>query len=208
MESRFWIALVFGLIVTGLSLMAAWDTGGRVYYLTYERIRTDFALQAIDEKVNAYRMKHGVLPRSLKQAGFVETDNGSNSSAVDGWRHPFAYSVRGNQYFIVSYGRDGKPGGVGIDYDLSNVKPHPPEAFMTFPQFLAQPGYERMIGVCFISGILTFFIGWNIIKPKDSDKPASLKTDAKVLVIKLAAILLPTLFITFIMIQLHVPSGH
>jgi general secretion pathway protein G len=41
----------------------------------------------------------------------------------DPWGHPYQYQcpgTDGRNYDIISYGRDGKPGGVGFDADISN----------------------------------------------------------------------------------------
>jgi len=41
---------------------------------------------------------------------------------LDPWGHPYVYRSPGTHgdYDIISYGRDGKPGGVGEDADLTN----------------------------------------------------------------------------------------
>ena len=37
---------------------------------------------------------------------------------VDPWGHPYTYTLDGNAFTITSLGRDGKPGGTGVDADL------------------------------------------------------------------------------------------
>jgi general secretion pathway protein G len=37
----------------------------------------------------------------------------------DPWGHPYAYAAEGGSYTISSLGKDGKPGGEGIDADLT-----------------------------------------------------------------------------------------
>lgn len=38
---------------------------------------------------------------------------------ADPWGHPYVYSVAGGAYTITSLGKDGKPGGEGVDADIS-----------------------------------------------------------------------------------------
>ena len=41
---------------------------------------------------------------------------------VDPWSHPYVYKspgATGNGFDLMSYGKDGKPGGEGLDADLA-----------------------------------------------------------------------------------------
>ena len=40
----------------------------------------------------------------------------------DPWDHPYNYRTRGERYKLLSYGRDGTPGGMGEDADISPRK--------------------------------------------------------------------------------------
>ena len=44
------------------------------------------------------------------------------SIPIDPWDHPYLYKVPGEKgdYDLISYGKDGKPGGTGEDADISN----------------------------------------------------------------------------------------
>src|SRR6185369_4373257 len=39
---------------------------------------------------------------------------------IDPWWRPYVYTVSENQFQVLSYGADGKPGGKRFDADLSN----------------------------------------------------------------------------------------
>jgi hypothetical protein len=72
------------------------------------------------------------LPKSLEevrgalslQAGFQWDEKGR---PLDGWGRPFLYSTDGAKFVITSLGRDGKPGGLGLDCDLSTTNTWPAE---------------------------------------------------------------------------------
>ncbi len=56
------------------------------------------------------------LPRYDPDGYMDETDN----VPEDPWHNPYAYLSDGRRFEIVSYGRDGQPGGEGDDADLSS----------------------------------------------------------------------------------------
>ena len=103
---------------------------------------------------------------------------------LDWWGQPLHYWTDGTHYRITSCGYDGKPGGVGLDYDLTSEdlptyqaskERHkrarlPQDTRPTFAQFLSdrrQPhraGSGRMMAlISVLAGIVTFFLAfWTI----------------------------------------------
>ncbi len=65
-----------------------------------------------------HRPTVGVLPRHWKEGGYLP------KVPKDPWDRPFLYLCPGadrmRDYDLVSYGADGKPGGVGNDADLES----------------------------------------------------------------------------------------
>jgi len=58
-------------------------------------------------------LKFGAYPLSLDDLNEAESREGieGKSQNLDGWKRPFLYQSNGTNYLIMSYGRDGKPGG-------------------------------------------------------------------------------------------------
>ena len=59
------------------------------------------------------------IPRKFPQDPYL------NRTPADGWGNPFIYLVPGTggrSYEIISYGRDGEPGGEGEDADISSLQ--------------------------------------------------------------------------------------
>lgn len=52
------------------------------------------------------------LPATFPDGGYVST------MPQDPWGKPYAYESNGSSYSITSLGRDGKPGGEGVDADI------------------------------------------------------------------------------------------
>lgn len=143
------------------------------------------------------------LPRLLSELRSLpgQTEQGE---VLDGWKHPFAYSVTGTNCTILSYGRDGKPGGFGLDCDLSNQGLRPPESLITLKQFLFEmPEVRGMIFASAMAGMLTVILSFFIIRPKDF-----IGGGTPHMVFKLVITLLAALLVASVMTALHIPSGH
>jgi hypothetical protein len=154
---RLTIAGVVGLLVTAVALSTV---RSGAYYIGHPQYFTRKRIKNIETAIAQYRQKTHSLPRSLKQlltlpdAQFpIEPDG----TVRDYWNHAFVYSLQGNSYHLVSYGRDGKPEGIGLDCDLSNTNPDPPEAEPTFLQLLFHPLSQGMVVTSLICGALTFW---------------------------------------------------
>jgi general secretion pathway protein G len=95
-------------------------------------------LDALDKAISAYRLDTGHLPSP--EAGLSAlVDRPANDPGwagpylqkavpLDPWRHPYFYRVPGDgahEYELGSLGRDGRPGGTGLDADLSIWTPNP-----------------------------------------------------------------------------------
>ncbi|MBN3725616.1 type II secretion system major pseudopilin GspG [Burkholderia sp. Ac-20379] len=96
--------------------------------VTVARAQIDVLTKAIDN----YRIDVGRFPTTeeglqalvVKPAG-ADRWNGpylKKDVPLDPWGHPYVYQVPGTKgdYAVISYGRDGQPGGSGEDADLSS----------------------------------------------------------------------------------------
>jgi len=152
---------------------------------------TQHDLRHYDETIIAYTKKFGCPPRRLSDLYEQEI--------LDGWQRPFLYWSDGTNYLITSYGRDGKPGGVGLDSDLTNRDRQPPGSLPTFPQFVRDCPSGGILSTCVICGILTFLCGLFTIR-----EPTGVMNMAFKIVTTLAIALLVASFMAI----LHIPTGH
>ncbi len=60
----------------------------------------------------------GNIPKHWREGGYLN----SNKVPLDPWGHPYVYIYPGRhgKYDIISYGRDGEPGGEGEDADITS----------------------------------------------------------------------------------------
>ena len=207
------MASCVGFIVSTLACFVAWQNVRDAMQVRPQQWYTQHLLREIDEAITAYQQKFNTLPRSLdqlrttgqplpftKEAVIVDGEKGV---ILDGWHRPFLCSFDGTNFLVTSYGRDGKPGGIGLDCDLTNKNRHPRESSLTFFQFVSDMGLRGMVGTCIICGVLTFLLSLLTIKPSDLTRQGRF-----VLGRKLVATVIGAVIVAVIISALHIPSGH
>ncbi|MBM4040227.1 MAG: hypothetical protein FJ290_17110 [Planctomycetes bacterium] len=202
---RLILSLAAGLTVTILALLSAWRGVGTHENFQYQQPRTRWLLRRIDSAIQAYMEKTGRPPSTLGELDAVKEGSylvDPDGAVRDGWNQPFRYSVDGGKYLVVSYGRDGKPGGRGLDCDLSNVSPAPPESLPTFGQFLFDLPTGGLVWTSVLSGMVVFLLAFFTIK-NDLYAGMPVSIAIKLVVMAIAALLFAS-FISF----LHIPTGH
>jgi hypothetical protein len=146
---------------------------------------------------------------------------------MDWWGRPLEYWRDGTHYRIISYGYDGKRGGVGLYYDLSTEDIQgtdtkrswpkaPRQARATFWQFATDRGlvYSRrgglhgsggmMLLTCVLTGLLAFALSFQSL-----GAPLPAHRGAWALLGRLVLITAGTFFVGVMYIMsLHIPSGH
>lgn len=179
-HSRLIVSLILGFLVFAFLLDVAWSWQSSDRN-QYQRLQTKFDLQDLADKVNAYRMKHGKLPRSLaqldnlKDRGYEVGDQfGSNNVIFDHWDYHYIYETNGRSFRIICYGRDRKKGGVGLDCDLANDNLNPLAtgftlnryaSSLTFEQFMETYAGPRNLIMSFVAGIFISWISWFVLIP-------------------------------------------
>ncbi len=105
--------------------------GNRVYenFVTGKVRAGKAQLHSLEMKVQAYALDNGSLPQSLNDL-VTRPGNASNwtgpyakpADIKDPFDHPFIYKAPGDHgdFDIIFLGKDGKPGGEGLDKDVGN----------------------------------------------------------------------------------------
>lgn len=118
---RHWLtALLSGLLVFVILEVAAWyHVRGRFKLCPHQFVSRFYVLGALRSQIEDYRKSHGTLPPTLTEIPDVHTElNLPGMPLLDSWGNPVQYRPVGETYELFSYGRDGRPGGVGLDADL------------------------------------------------------------------------------------------
>ena len=120
------ILIVVGIIAIIGGIVANRIFGGQdraKYKLAQSQVQT------LAAKIESYELDNGGVPNQLQD--LVVAPGGSASwlgpyakegELKDPWNRSFEYRVPGSngKFDLVSYGVDGKPGGEGLDRDISN----------------------------------------------------------------------------------------
>lgn len=76
-------------------------------------------IRAIENGLKLFYVKNGKYPDT--NTGLqVLVDQQILESVKDPWGNPYIYKVEGGKPVIISYGKDGAPGGEGNDADISS----------------------------------------------------------------------------------------
>jgi general secretion pathway protein G len=117
------VIVLIGLIASfvGAKILGASDNAK--FHLAQTQVDT------VATKIEMYQNDTGSLPPDLealvKAPGGVSGWLGPylhDKDLKDPWGHPLEYKVPGDgaAYDVISYGRDGKPGGDGVDADIKH----------------------------------------------------------------------------------------
>ena len=208
---RFAVAVVIGLSVSALSLWVAWGNACNAELARPEQFFTQHNLRQIAKGIEDFHQKFGSYPHSLddvrnsvtNQDYWVGSDVDGAPKMVDGWGRPFLFSTNGNSCLLTSYGRDGLPGGKGLDCDLTSRDWAPKDARPTFYQFLHDMPVQGMINSCLVCGAMACLLALITIKVPNLESKGLF-----VLAVKFGATILGATLVAIIISGLHIPSGH
>ena len=142
-------AFATALLVFILVYLAAWAElrqGVAMGRSGYERITRRHFFGQVQRVLSDYAQKHGHYPDSLEHVPELE-----DLVPLDPWHRPYEYSKTEDGFSLLSFGRDGKPGGVGLDADFYLDEEGGPIIEPTLSQFLFEAAGG---GTLFIVAIL------------------------------------------------------
>jgi hypothetical protein len=227
-----WRLLVSGLIGV-LVFGIAGDTAYRRFCHSYARRDqwfTALRISKVAEALEAYHDENHTLPGRLSDIDWASADADigiavdEDGTPVDAWQRALHYPTDGRHYRVTSYGADGRPGGSGLDYDLSSRDPAeagqaevgiygeglPPQSVPTLQQFVddddpARGGSGRMM---FLMSILAGVVAAALaLRTTGRETPAQGGAWPRVrglLIVTVATLLIAIMYL----IPLHLPSGH
>jgi hypothetical protein len=232
--SRLQIALLVGIILFILTFLSYWNWS-RDTLMDNSTLssQTTISLRRFVKVLEDHIQKRIPLPQSLADISSEIDSTPSfpsrflpeglsfikNGIPVDGWGRPLHYSTEGTSYTLLSYGRDGKPGGIGLDCD--EVIIHGPGAdyahFIESPdryreaptymptlyQFVFELPSKGMIQSCFLTGGLAFFITLFLVR----SVPAS-RREQIFCAIKIVVTIVMSFIFASLILNLHIPTGH
>jgi Type II secretion system (T2SS), protein G/zinc-ribbon domain len=193
---RFLASLGSAWCVTAIALFVAWQNYRGDDDMSVQRYVTRMELRHLQDAVDDYRHNFGSVPVSIQNLRGAKQE-------LDGWGHPFLYVASGTNYLITSLGRDNRPGGKGLDCDLTNRDPFPSASALTLKQFFFDIPNGGIIASCFLAGAASFVLMLVLVRRPDFTRSGLLK-----FFIKLAFTVAGTVMTAVLIAGLHLPVKH
>lgn len=164
-KQRLILSLLVGIVMTAVPLLSGWQSV-RSPAGVAEPKRAWIQLVTILGFVKEFQREHNRLPTSLSE---IQDGVGTlRRDFNDPWGHPLEFAISDNEFRVTTYGRDGQPGGVGLDADLSTDNLSPPEANLTLQQYLFEIDSGSVWLSCALCGLLAAVLTWRESRPQYS----------------------------------------
>jgi general secretion pathway protein G len=173
-------------------------------------------MQRFTEYLNEYKEQNGVYPLTMeeminqwkKHEGKSLEERGINYRIQDAWKNPMIYSSNGKTWEILSYGADGKPGGVGLDTDIHCTDTSKPkfdkDLRPTFEQILRSKEFKGTAVLSVFLGIVSLI--YTLSQLFSSKNPV--KALHTVILFTIVNVIVTVFFVVAIVTFVSVASGH
>jgi general secretion pathway protein G len=206
------IALLCGFTVFLILIVSAWyNLRGERNICRNQDFTRNYGLLKLDHQIKDYQEKHGVLPDTLAEIPDVHAMlQLPGEPLLDSWGNPFQYRRQGETYELFSYGRDGQPGGVGLNADLYHDQRNRKLARPTFQQFFLTNDESDVARNSFLSaglmaGCLVVF--FTMLSLRDTSKAGDMMTAGRYIWFALVVIVISSV-VGVLLLPVHIPNGH
>ena len=175
-RTRVATALALALLVFVASTFVGWSMATPQF--SKEQDATAFMIRAIKSAVTNYVIVFEELPHKLGDLRIVSPglfERPKRDEILDGWGKPFHFEFGKDSWQVISYGRDGQPGGAGLDADLSNLTTSTREYWPTFTQFLFELNPRPILVIAFITSFVAFVVAYITLTSPRFDGPGLLR---------------------------------
>jgi general secretion pathway protein G len=157
------LCLSTAIFVVVMANICAWVFTGSIYLgMDYRFHRTAWAIVAISSCIEDYAETNGHFPASLSDVPDIKRmalicDIGEDQLICDDWGWPLHYEMKKGAFVLCSFGREGRPGGEGLDADIcsDNLRAL---YFTPFWQFVFDLPTTPVKAISLIVGIATCLI--------------------------------------------------
>jgi general secretion pathway protein G len=204
--SQLILCLVTAVVVGSTAYICAWLSLGNYWLFTGKQGTTRTELSLLSDAIEKYRQKNGHLPAELTDLDRETTSvllPDQRGWPCDFWSRPFHYDVNGDSYDLYSLGRDGQPGGDGLDADLHADRIDLWTEKLTLRQFTEETRTGGIRATCFLAGAIALPLCLLGIKKSTLERASRAKTFFRYVVTVLF-----TLVMAVVISVLHLPTGH
>lgn len=197
------LLLAFGaaVLVSATAYFCAWYTYRGYDYYRFDQIFTKDWLETLQKDIESHQKVTGSLPQRLTDLECVKNEKVPLDDAGhprDAWGKPIQYRIEGDSYSLFSFGRDGQPGGGGLNADLHPGKRAPLPTLWQFKT--GETG--GILLTCFLAGVFAFIVC--LVTSSGGQGKKSLPA----IVLKTAVTAVFAILVAVVISILHLPSGH
>ncbi|MFT3883149.1 MAG: type II secretion system protein GspG [Gemmatales bacterium] len=190
--NRLLVAFVVGLFIAFTSYLCAYFNQRGAYGLVTGE---PFSIRHVQHAIETHREKAGRWPTSLAEVEDLKDRLNDQGQFLNPWNHPYQYRVEGDKYELYSLGKDGQPGGEGLDADLqARNRPEPP----TLRQFTLDLPTGGVLAACILSGVCAGL--FCLMQKRDLSRRS--------FYLRLGATAIGAILLAVVISVLHIPSGH
>ncbi len=205
------IALLCGVIVFVIMNLAAWYNLRGEMNVCRRQGFTRTTLQLITQELEKYQIEHEEFPNALTDVPNLPV-SGSDPDGIDldEWEHPIQYELTDSSFELFSLGRDGRPGGIGLDADIYHDGRNRELSLATFRQYFgesdrAEVDHGGFFMVSLIVGVMVIYQTFVLLDDLGTFEKSW--SPVKFILYCIAIVCIASL-VGVLLLPLHIPSGH
>jgi hypothetical protein len=142
-------------IVFGLTFEAAHRAQGWKLSIRSGRLQASIVVNALQQAVDSHVKSARRIPARLTDVPEINDDLARRPGyLIDSWNHPYQLVKRNRAPTVISYGRDGLPGGEGLDADIT-ANASPDLNGVTIRQFIQLAPMTPVLVKCLVAAMFT-----------------------------------------------------
>ena len=203
------LSLLIASVITATSYITAWhELRGNTKFVQDQHATLN-AMHRLTAYLEEHSRKTEAYPTTLKELSLSDDDPdlrvAASGNPTDAWGHDYQFRVTEKTFELSSLGRDGKPGGVGLDADLDHRQsPYDSteEMRLTFQQFATDIDTSRIKRGCLILGGISSVVIFSLLGDY------SRRTSSLQLALSIAITIAGSIVMAMFMSALHIPNHH
>lgn len=210
------VSILAAIVVFVVIIVSGWMNFRAAEPVCPRQWETRLSLGHLDSMVRSLIKENGKPPATLtisETSLSSEQFPNKDGRFIDAWGHELHYEVKPDDSVIIySLGRDGKPGGVGLDADLFTDQREGQLKWPTFMQFYFPDDPQEIqkgglvVGAAFTAAMVMLAVllsSFRALSEKSRRSLFSVESIARVIGVVLLALVFGVM-----LAPLHIPNGH
>jgi hypothetical protein len=206
---RSFVSFIAAAIVFCVLLLSAWINLSDDPTVCRNQTRTRALLRQFSQRIEQFRAGNGAPPKQIADIPGLQAQ--AANQRLDRWNHPLEYHPHENgEYDLFSLGRDGRPGGAGLDADLYHDRREGKLARPTLSQFVfTLDGNEIYHWTFLIAGFAAACVTFTtVFQSLAFQSRKQVESNYGFDFISTSVLVVLACVVGVILMPLHIPNGH